>query len=282
MNKSIRQFIHDWVPPMAIRVIRSVLAAVRPAAFEFISYEWPKNIQLKGWQANSVADVRNKAWGKFLCSMEGKLPFGISEDDFLSPRHMKMDAQNLYLSYGYCLGLACYDKQVLKVLDWGGATADYYVVSKKMMPAIRFEYSCAELPLVCVVGQKLLPEVTFYDTDTWQNMHFDFVFSSSALQYLEDWRTTVRALIQSSNQYLYITRMPFVITGRSFVMLQRVKEYGTEYLGWVINRHEFLQFVEQHGMKLIREFVNHLGPQIKGAPEQNIYMGFLFEKQEHK
>ena len=277
MKAYARQFIYDWVPPAAIRAINSLLDIIRPAPYEFIAYEWPYDMQLLGWQASSVHEIREQAWAKFLHSMEGKSPLGISKNDLLFPRHINIDTHNLYLSFGYCLGLACHNKQVLTILDWGGATGNYYIISKKLMPAVKFDYHCAELPSVCEIGRKLLPDVVFHESETWQEVHFDFVFSSSSLQYLKDWRPTVRALVQSSNRYMYICRMPFVVTGKSFVMLQRAKEYGTEYLGWVLNREEFIQFVEQHGMKLVREFVNNGGPRIK-APELNLYMGFLFEK----
>lgn len=278
MNAYARQFIFDWVPPAAIRAIKSLLDIKRQAPYEFIAYEWPLDMQLSGWQANSVNETRERTWDKFLQFMEGRGPLGISENDLLFPEYISINVHNLYLSFGYCLALACHNRQVLTILDWGGATGNYYIISKKLMPAVKFDYHCADLPAVCEIGRKLLPEVVFYESETWQKMHYDFAFSSSSLQYLKDWRPTVRALVKSANRYMYITRMPFVITGKSFVMLQRVKEYGTEYLGWVLNRQEFIQFVEQHGMKLVREFVNHSGPRIKGAPEQNLYMGFLFEK----
>lgn len=278
MKAYARQFIYDWVPPAAIRAINSLLDLKRQAPYEFIAYEWPLDMQLLGWQANSVNETRERTWDKFLQLTEGQRPLGISENDLSFPMHISIDVHNLYLSFGYCLALACHNKQVLTILDWGGATGNYYIISKKLMPAVKFDYHCADLPSVCEIGRKLLPEVVFYESETWQEIHFDFVFSSSSLQYLKDWRSTVRALVQSSNRYMYITRMPFVVKGKSFVMLQRAKEYGTEYLGWVLNRQEFIRFVEQHGMKLVREFVNHRGPRIKGAPEQNLYMGFLFEK----
>lgn len=278
MNIDIKKIVRDWVPPAAIRLADTLLDMTRPSPYEFIGYTWPKNLQLKGWQADGVQESRERTWQAFVDSMHGNSFLGIAENDLHIPTHINLNLQTLYLSYGYCLGLACQNKRNVSILDWGGGTGNYFIISRKLMPEISFTYHCAELPSVCTSGRCLLPDVVFDENENWKGMHYDLVFSSSSLQYLEDWRPTVAALIHSSNQYLYITRMPFVVTGRSFVMIQRAACYGTEYLGWVLNRQEFIQFVEQQGMRLIRQFVNHTGPRIKGAPENNLYMGFLFEK----
>jgi putative methyltransferase (TIGR04325 family) len=278
MSIHIKNIARDWVPPAAIRIANTIIDVMRPSTYEFIGYSWPQGMQLKGWNADSVQENRQQSWDMFVSSMEETSLLGLSEDDLLFPRHINIDTQSLYLSFGYCLGLACQKKQTVSVLDWGGGVGNYYVISRKLFPEVIFTYHCADLPLACSMGRKLLPNVIFHDAETWNEMQFDLVFSSSSLQYLEDWRSTVDSLIKSSDNYLYITRMPFVIVGRSFVMIQRAVCYGTEYLGWVLNRDEFVQFVEQRGMKLVRQFVNHSGPRIKHAPEQNLYMGFLFEK----
>lgn len=277
MKDHIRDFIYDWMPSAVIRSVKSLLASIRTAPYEFIGHKWPVNVVLRGWQANGVNKARETTWKHFSQSMEGTHPLGISETDLFSHHQINTDVQSLYLSFGYCLGLACHRKEALKVLDWGGGTGNYYIISRKLFPMVKFDYSSADLPSICKTGRTLLPNVTFYEDNSWYGKNFDFVFSSSSIQYLKDWRPTLRALIQSTCQYLYITRMPFV-TGRSFVFVERAKGYNTEYLGWAINKPEFVSFVKQNGMKLVREFVNHPGPLIKGAPERNLYMGLLFEK----
>ena len=273
----IKNIAKDWVPPAAIRFARALLDIIRTAPYEFSGYSWPHDIQLKGWQA-AVQENREQVWQGFVASLAGNGPLGVSERELRFPYHVNINLQCLYLAFGYALGLACDSKQEVSVLDWGGGTGNYYLVSKALMPETTFTYHCADLPSACAYGRKLLPDVVFHESDTWQGTKFDLVFSSSSLQYLEDWRPTVESLIKSSNRYLFITRMPFVMTGESFVMIQRAACYGTEYLGWVLNRQEFIQFVEQQGMKLVRQIVNHAGPRIKKAPELNLYMGFLFEK----
>jgi putative methyltransferase (TIGR04325 family) len=278
MNASARNLIHDYVPPAMIRLGRAMLDLVRPAPFEFVSYSWPEDMVLGGWQADGVQEHRERTWASFLASMRGNGPLGISEEELSSPRRVNTDIQSLYLSFGYCLALASHGKRTMRVLDWGGSVGNYSVIAGQLITDAPIEYHCADLPVACAAGRSLLPNVTFHADDSWKSLTFDFVFSSSSLQYLADWRPTVDALIQTSERYLFITRMPFVMSGRSFVMIQRARSYKTEYLGWVLNRADFVAFVEQRGMKLVRQFVNHPGPRIKRAPTQNLYMGFLFEK----
>jgi len=277
MKKVIKKIVSDWLPPALLRGIKAILLPMRPAAYEFIGYKWPDTARKSGWHANGVLQARELAWRSYVRSLEGTHPLGIAEQALTSPSNVNTDVQSLYLSFAYSLGLACHNKLSITMLDWGGANGNYYLLSKKLMPMVQFNYSSADLPLICETGRKLLPEVSFCADDSWQKKSYDFVFSSSSLQYLENWRPILKALIKSTDHYMYITRMPFV-TGKSFVALQRVKEYNTEYLGWVLNRHDFISFVEENGMQLVREFVNHPGPVIQGAPVQNIYMGFLFEK----
>lgn len=278
MIASVRSLVYDCVPPAAIRLANRILDMVRPAHFEFVGYTWSDRLPARGWEAEGVKQNRERTWNPFVSSLSRTTLLGISEEDLRFPRAVNTNLQSLYLSYGYCLGLACRHSSKAMVLDWGGSTGNYYLVSKQLLPEVDFTYRCAELPAACAIGRTLLPAVVFDEDESWKKLRFDFVFSSSALQYLDDWRPTVDALVQSSKRYLYITRMPFVITARSFVAIQRVKSYRTEYLGWVLNRSEFVQFIEGRGMRLVRQFVNHAGPRIRGAPEPNLYMGFLFEK----
>ena len=74
-------------------------------------------------------------------------------------------------------------------------------------------------------------------------------------------------------------RLPSVLHANSYAFVQRPYVYGynTEYLGWCLNRDEFLQQASSAGMRLVREFVTGEQPFIDNAPEQCLYRGFLFE-----
>ena len=77
---------------------------------------------------------------------------------------------------------------------------------------------------------------------------------------------------------MFITRLPIVHQVASYVMVQRPYEYGynTEYLGWCLNKDEFLQYATSINLILIKEFVIGENPVIYNAPESCQYWGFLF------
>ena len=64
----------------------------------------------------------------------------------------------------------------------------------------------------------------------------------------------------------------------SYVMVQRPYKYGydTEYLGWCLNRQEFLNITSSLGLTLIREFIAQDSEFVYSAPEQPKYFSFLF------
>ena len=104
------------------------------------------------------------------------------------------------------------------------------------------------------------------------------MLSSSSLQYIEDWRKTASRLAGATSSYLFVTRLPIVHHEASFVVVQRAHRYGygTEYLGWHLNRQEFLDHMERERMSLVREFLIQEMPHVRRAPEQGEQRGFLF------
>src|SRR5262249_4113572 len=108
---------------------------------------------------------------------------------------------------------------------------------------------------------------------------YDFVLSSSSLQYARDWRATLRGLARATGGHLFITSLPTVGHVPSFVFVQRPHRFGyeTEYLGWCLNRGELIEAAGACGLTLLREFVIGHQPLIHGAPEQTQYYGFLFQ-----
>jgi hypothetical protein len=85
-------------------------------------------------------------------------------------------------------------------------------------------------------------------------------------------------LAESTGRLLLVTRLPVVREAASYVVLQRAHRYGydTEYLGWRLNRDEFLTAASQVGLTLLREFVLGEEEWAGGAPEPARASGFLF------
>jgi putative methyltransferase (TIGR04325 family) len=278
MTPTVKRFLMDWIPPAAQRAGGAALDVVRPAAFELAGYDWPEQPAAGGWDASGVAGARERSWQKFIGSLDSTDPMGLGPADLDRPWHLNTDVQALYTTFGYALALASRGVDRVRVLDWGGELGSYLFLARKLMPDVPFEWHCVDLPLVVELGRKLNPDVIFHDDGSWKEQRYDFVFSSSSLQYLPDWRPTLRDLADAATSWMYLTRMPFVRRSPSFVALQRVKEYSTEIHGWVLNRDAFVDAATSGGHELVQSFVNHRGPRIRGAPEQNLYMGFLFRR----
>ena len=60
----------------------------------------------------------------------------------------------------------------------------------------------------------------------------------------------------------------------SYIVRQRA--YDTDYVGWVINREEFLAAAAQAKLTLVREFLGGEEADVRGAPERHETRGFLF------
>jgi putative methyltransferase (TIGR04325 family) len=183
------------------------------------------------------------------------------------------------MAFGYVLTLAARLKTRLSVLDWGGGLGHYYVLARTLEPDLELDYHCMDLPLMCAKGRELVPEIRFHDNvESCMGRRYDFVLSSSSLQYSEDWRDTVERLVQMTGSYLYITRIPVVRRTASFVVVQRPHDsgYDTEYPGWFLNQQELLTCVQALGMELVRELLIDERPFVHNAPEQGEYRGFLW------
>lgn len=276
-NRKYKKLIVNWVPPGIINVAWLLLALVRRPPYEYIPDGWKPEKESIGWNKESVAENRRLQWASIKNAYGGTTPFGFEFEPMNSQNIKDLRKHNLLVSFAYVLALSARCRERVSILDWGGDIGSYRLISEAVIKDVSIDYNCAEVPVICQVGQELQPDVNFYSSKSeWSKKCYDLVLASSAIHYVQDWKQLIIDLMSVCSGYLYITRLPVVQRSPSFVMIQRA--YATEYFGWVINREELINYVHENGFDLIREFVNHEGPIISKAPEQNIYMGFLFKK----
>ncbi len=187
--------------------------------------------------------------------------------------------------FGYVLARVSWKKDQISMLDWGGGLGQYFLIAKRLMPGLKIDYTCKETSEMCAIAKKLFTQGFFSDSiDIIFSQKYDFILASSSLHYEKNWKKLVHNLAQCINGrgHLLVTYQPFVEKSSSFVFIQRPYQYGyqTEYLGWCLNKMEFLDGASKAGLHCIQEFIIGYCPSIKGAPEQNQYMGFLFQKEE--
>jgi putative methyltransferase (TIGR04325 family) len=314
LNARLKHILRQILPPFAIEIGKRVLRAQRAAAWDAVSVapasevlqspqspqspqpllktiltqpEWeavPDSDLVwsahEGWAHQSIADTQRSKWPAFLASVQGTIPFGWSHE---APPGAPIDvsAHNTIVTFGHVLGRAAMGRSRLSVLDWGGGVGHYFVYARRLMPELALDYVVKDLPTLCAVGREVLPEAAFVsDENKALDRRYDLVFASSSLQYNRDFYGVLDRLCQATAGWLFVTRSPFVRRSDDFVVVQRPYAYGylTEYPAWFVNRQRFIEFVEQRGLVLQREFMLGERPHVPNAPEQCSYCGFLFKR----
>jgi putative methyltransferase (TIGR04325 family) len=270
-SKSVRR-VAEYLSPFILNVVKYVFSEM-----EYVPQGWNA---VKGWNDQSVADAQEQHWPTLVRNLQGPGPLGVSHLPWHITRDDRAD-HNIIMSYGYVLALAARKKDVLSILDWGGGVGHYYLYSKALLPEVGIEYHCYDVPNLCRLGRKLLPEIHSHDDERdLLGRQYDVVVSSSSLHYFEDWRDQVRKLAAATRGFLYVSRLQVVNCVPSFVVVHKVLRAGyTEFLSWSINRQEFLSCAEECGLELVREFVFTEQWTIRGAPEKAECRGFLFRQQ---
>lgn len=287
----VKEFIKYITPPVLIQAVRFLRPRVpepEPQSeptddvveWEYVPEGWSAaaaDSKIKGWDVQSVLNIYRAKWPEFVKQLEGSKPFGVSHESDLSSQTDPI-FHNIMMSYGYALSVASRLKTSISLLDWGGGIGHYYLISRALMPDLEIDYHCKDVPLLVEHGRELFPRAHFYVDDDCLRRQYDFVLASTSLHYSQDWAAALNGLIKATDGHIFITQLPIVFQAASFVMVQRPYKYGydTEYLGWCLNREEFLQTAAAAGAELLREFIVGYQPHIHDAPEQCEYRGYLF------
>ena len=275
-----RYLAKQFLPPIAVGAVRRFLRLrdKQPPEWEYVPQGWSAKDRIKGWNEKSVVETQRARWPAFVRSLEGAGPLGIAHEAVV-PTREGWEAHNTLMSYAYVLTLAARKRDSLTILDWGGGAGHYCLISRALLPDVHIEYHCYDTPLLCELGRELLPYASFHENaDEVFRRQYDFVLASSSIQYFENWSEILQKLAALTLDHLYVTRVPIVHQVPSFVVVQRPYQFGykTEYLGWFLNRQEFLERAKGIGLDLVREFLIQERPIVKGAPEQSESRGFLF------
>jgi putative methyltransferase (TIGR04325 family) len=275
-----RQVVRDCLPPVVLRWARRLRqrgSLVASDGYRYCPDGWPSR-EGQGWQAQSVVDAYLSSWTEFLRDARNNTLFAM-KDAAATPGYGDYLAHNTLLVFAYALLRAARNRERLKVLDWGGGLGQYFVVAQNILPGVALEWTVKDLPSLCEAGARLVPDARFIARDEEVLPRaYDLVLASSSLQYSEHWQEAAATLARATGGYLLVTRLPVCHQVDSFVVVQRVANYGTEYPGWIINRSAFLGHLGQPcGMRLLREFLVFPGPEVPAAPGPHETRGFLFQ-----
>jgi putative methyltransferase (TIGR04325 family) len=277
-----RAVVRQWLPPIVSdgigRLRRRPGTQEGSPDWEYRPSGWPTDGETRGWDVTSVRDSQLTAWPAFARAVEGSSPLGNVPMTTGDATYVDIGAHNTIMSFAYVAALASRHLDRISMLDWGGGLGQYGLLARSLLPGIEVEYHCRELPTLAGAGRLVHPSGTFHDTDDGALARtYDLVMASASLHYAADWRRTLASLVSVSSPYLYVTRLPVVRTVPSYVVVQRPYRYGydTEYPGWFVNRGEFLGAAAELGLSLLREFLVWETPNVRGAPEQAQYRGYL-------
>lgn len=276
----MNQLLRDLVPPLVWRALREVRSRPMPTEWEYVPEGWEaakSDAKIKGWNVPGVLEAYKASWPGFVRRVETTAPLAVSPDAVPgSPADLAF--HNSVMCFAYVLSASCRQKAAISMLDWGGGIGHYYLMSKALVPDLQIDYHCKDVPILANHGRALFPEAHFYTDETCLSRQYDLVLASTSLHYAEDWATTLASLATAASGYLFVTGLPIVDRVPSFVFLQRPYRYGydTEYLGWCLNRHQFLGVAESSGLELLREFMIGYRPLIHRSPAPCDYRGFLF------
>ena len=276
-----REFFKLVTPPLAIKLAKRCLSGLLwPSEWEYLPQGWSYEAtrpEVKGWDVHAVLEIQKRKWARFKSLAESTGCLGMSHEGSLDS-NTDVAQHNRVMIFAYAIAVASRGSDSLSMLDWGGGIGHYYVLAKSLLPGVKIEYHCKDLPLLAQHGSQLFPDQRFYSDDECLGRSYDFVMASSSLHYSQDWEQVFSKLASVATKYLLVTRLPTVVKVPSFVYLQRPYAFGydTEYLGWCLNRDNFLAEADELGLVLVREFVIGQRPPISGAPEQAISRGFLF------
>jgi len=270
------------LPPLVSRPLAQLWPSTEPSTLEYFSGGWDAidQIDLQGWNNEMVVEAERARWKAFQENLETRGPLGFSHEDANLEEIRNVGFHNIHVTYGYVLALVARNRKTLSVLDWGGGLGHYYLLGKALVPDLKLDFDCRDVPLICEAGRTLCPEVRFFEDDSCLSNQYDLVMVNGSLGYFQNWRELLFQICQSASEYLFLTRVLAVRDVPSFLVLQHTTVYGynSDMLTQVFNETELLDIVERSGLQLVREFVVGNGPTVSGAPEQCRDVGWLFER----
>jgi putative methyltransferase (TIGR04325 family) len=272
-------------------MIQKLVRRLRPrhqrrARYEYVPEGWQRAVcdaGIKGWDVAAVPQAQSRWLAQLRTNLASSRPLGVkSADDPFNAADLA--DHNTAVSFAYVVTLAALaatteGQRQMTLLDWGGGVGQYALLARAAAPHLAIDYHCKEVAVQCEAGRRALPDATFYTSDEqFAGRKFDLVLASGSLHYAKEWRGVLGRLAAATGRYLFITRQPTVLEAASYVVLQRAYEHGydTEYLGWCLNRQEFLAAATASGLTLVREFVVGEWANIPAAPEPYHDRGYLF------
>ena len=275
MAINLKFFLRQLTPP----IVTSLYHSIRRPGFLLggglrnVGSSWPTD-RTADWNNGSLFVEKITAWDAVSSKLSDKGPLGFSFDDPNPLCRNNVSCSNLYMSYAYSLAKAARGKNNLKVLDYGGALGQYYLLSNSLFPEISFDYHCKEIEEAVKIGLKKLPKIKWHISDDCLYDNYDFIHIGSSLQYAEKWKEKLEAMCAAATSYIFLGRTPITKNSQTFCAKQMPKRIPF----WVFNEQELFGFFKAHCFELYREFSTDEKYPITGSNANVIGRNLLFKK----
>jgi putative methyltransferase (TIGR04325 family) len=275
------------IPPIALPGLKAIQNKLRYWSTgvshenEYLPLGWDSLMGSKassGWDVGDWVEHNKRMWLRLKAICEGTGPMVPHQEDLRTIDGLT--DHNRIMIFAYSLALAFGGFSSLSILDWGGALGQSYFVAKALLPDnVEIDYHCKETRSLVEWGRQLMPDQHFHDDESCLERRYGMVMAHASFYYTRYWESLMEGLAKATAKYLLITRQPFVLDVPSYVCLERLYRFGyqVEAPAWVFNRASFLREAEKHDLKLVREFVTGQTYEVEKAPEQPLFLGFLFK-----
>lgn len=149
------------------------------------------------------------------------------------------------------IAMASADRELLKVLDFGGGMASSFLPLVASLPTDKsIEFHVVESAGICETGEKLFPKEMplFFHEEFPASGHYDVIHAGRSFQYVDDWRGMLHAFAALTPDYLVLAG---VLAGdiEPFVTLQNY--YGYKIRVRFLNLGELIQEADSAGFQLL-------------------------------
>lgn len=146
-------------------------------------------------------------------------------------------------------GIVAADRGRLSVVDFGGGAGTGFIQLRGAIPSqVAIGYEVIDLPDVCAAGRQLFADdgrVTFSTQRPIDAPPPDVVYANSVVQYVDDYRGTLRTLAGLGAEYLLLSRTA-IWPGARFAT-QQVNLEGHVLPHWFLNEREVFELLRDLG-----------------------------------
>jgi putative methyltransferase (TIGR04325 family) len=137
-------------------------------------------------------------------------------------------------------------KSKLNIFDFGGGLGIGYMTLKESISDLdeKINYTIMELSFICKQGKELHNGNINFVEDFSNLKEFNLVHSSSAIQYIDDWKGLISKLCSFNASNILMSDV-FAGDFKSYVTLQNY--YGNKIPHWFFSINEFIGVFEDNG-----------------------------------